>query len=90
MDFWRRQHGCTGQSDKPLPESGRSESKVQLIMWTGCRPPDSVRLYRVEGGGHQAPSEEASPPRWIKTFGVRNHDIEAAEELWRFVSGFRR
>jgi len=90
MDFWRRQHGCTEQSDKPLPESGRSESKIQLILWTGCRQADGVRLYRVEGGGHQAPSEEASPPQWIKIFGIRNHDIEAAEELWRFVSRFTR
>jgi len=88
LDFWRRQHDCTGQADKPLPESGRSDSKVQLVVWTGCHASDSVRLYRIEGGGHQAPSEEPSPPQWTKTFGVRNHDIEAAEELWRFVSRF--
>lgn len=90
MDFWRRQHGCTEQSDKSLPASERSESRIRLIQWAGCRQPDSVRLYRIEGGGHQAPSEEASPPRWIKSFGIRNHDIEAAEELWRFVSRFTR
>ncbi|HXG81730.1 MAG TPA: hypothetical protein VNJ05_08005 [Sphingomicrobium sp.] len=90
MDFWRRQHGCTGQSDRPLPESGRSESRVQLVQWSGCRQPDSIRLYRIEGGGHQAPSEEASPPQWIKSFGIRNHDIEAAEELWRFAGRFKR
>ena len=80
MDFWRRQHGCTEQSDKSLPASARSESNVRLILWTGCRQPDSVMLYRIEGGGHQAPSDEPSPPQWIKSFGIRNHDIEAAEE----------
>jgi polyhydroxybutyrate depolymerase len=90
MDFWRRQHGCTTQSDKSLPASERSQSRVRLIVWGGCKQPDSVRLYRIEGGGHQAPSDEDSPPRWIKTFGIRNHDIEAAEEVWRFVSRFKR
>lgn len=40
--------------------------------------------YRVEGGGHSAPSiAYPSPPG---AFGAQNHDIEAMVEIWSFLS----
>jgi polyhydroxybutyrate depolymerase len=90
LDFWRRQHGCTGQEGKLLPLRSPSGTRVRLVSWTGCRQPNGVKLYRVESGGHQAPSFEPSPQRWIEKYGRRNLDMETAEELWRFVRAFTR
>ena len=88
LEFWRRQHDCKGQNAKLLPEREPSESRVRLVTWTACRKPDSFKLYRIEGGGHQAPSFGPSPPEWIQKYGRRNRDIETGNEVWRFVSRF--
>lgn len=90
LDFWRRQHDCTGQEGKLLPQRTSSGTRIRVVTWTGCRVPDSVKLYRVEPGGHQAPSFEPSPQRWIEKYGRRNLDMETAEELWRFMRNFMK
>ena len=50
-----------------------------------------MRLYRVNGGGHQIPSLTAiasaqSEQRW----GLRSRDMETAEEVWSYVKGYAR
>jgi hypothetical protein len=56
-----------------------------------CRTVDgAVRLYRVNGGGHQVPTFAPDDPEWIKKAGRRNHDIETAEEFWSFARKFSR
>ncbi len=44
-----------------------------------------VVLYRIEGGGHAAPSM-AQQYSWLYEwrFGHQNHDIEMVQEVWRF------
>ena len=90
LDFWRRQHGCTEQSDKSLPASERSESqdpadRLDRLPTAGQRQALPDRRRRAPG------AERGSQARAMdQDFGIRNHDIEAAEELWRFVSRFTR
>ena len=44
-----------------------------------------VVLYRVAGGGHTEPSKNEHGRRAVlKILGTQNHDIEMAEELWKF------
>jgi len=90
LEFWRRQHGCADQDARLLPQRDPSGPRIRLVTWKGCRKPESVKLYRVEGGGHQAPSYEPSPPQWIQKYGRRSPDMESAAELWGFVSKFTK
>ena len=86
MEFWRRLYGCTGQVGRALPHREPSDlTRVSQVEWTGCAAGGALRLYRVEGGGHQLPSltPMADPPDWA---GAQNRDIETAEEVWRFFS----
>ena len=56
-----------------------------LPWWTGCRAGGKLRLYRVDGGGHQVPSFAAdSSEQGVSRLGLRNRDIETADEIWTF------
>ncbi len=83
--FFRARNGCTGAGEKPLARQGTSDNtRVVLMDGTGCR--HATSLYRVEGGGHQAPARAGRTMRPMvgAMLGQQNHDIEAAEEIWVF------
>jgi polyhydroxybutyrate depolymerase len=89
MEFWRVRHRCTGQEQKMLPHRlSEDTTRIWLSEWTGCAIEGAVRLYRVNGGGHQVPSFAPGEPDWIKQAGPENHDIETAEEFWAFARKF--
>jgi polyhydroxybutyrate depolymerase len=92
MEFWRSLHGCTQQDRKILPHrDNRDRTHVVLVEWNNCQSGARLRLYRINGGGHQIPSLTAiadaeSEQRW----GWRNRDVETAEEIWAYVKGHVR
>ena len=91
MEHFRVLHGCTGQkSDLLYDRFSEDSSRVLEVVWTGCAIPNAVKLLRVEGGGHNAPSFEAIPEEWRTWAGVHNRDIESAEEIWAFMRQFER
>jgi polyhydroxybutyrate depolymerase len=91
MEFWRARHGCTGQELTPLPHRlGEDTTRILLSEWTGCAVEGAVKLYRVNGGGHQVPGFAPGDPAWIKQAGRLNHDIETSEEFWNFARKFRK
>jgi poly(3-hydroxybutyrate) depolymerase len=47
-------------------------------------------LYRVASGGHQLPSTVSANPMSEEKFGIRNHDIEMAEQVWTFFKACAR
>ena len=83
MEFWRRQHGCTGQKATSLPHRiGADPTRLLLVEWTGCTAEDAVRLYRVSGGGHHVPSFAPAPDDdWARHAGRQNQDIETIDEF---------
>jgi polyhydroxybutyrate depolymerase len=90
VEFWRVRHRCTGQESKLLPHRlSEDTTRIVLSEWTGCATEGAVRLYRVNGGGHQVPTFAPGNPEWIKKAGRVNHDIETAEEFWSFAKKFR-
>ncbi|MEM9099344.1 MAG: hypothetical protein AAGC79_12565 [Pseudomonadota bacterium] len=91
-EFWRRRYGCTGQEWTLLEDLvEEDQSRVMRVDWTGCARDGAVRLYRVEGGGHQAPSFTPPTSEWAKTrAGPRNRDIETADHIWAFFQEFPR
>jgi polyhydroxybutyrate depolymerase len=91
MEFWRQQHGCTGQTRRPLPHRNEADgTRVALWEWTGCKTPNAVKLYRVAGGGHQVPSFTPANPEWVRQAGAQNRDIETIDEFWNFAKQFSR
>ncbi|HLH88123.1 MAG TPA: hypothetical protein VKX28_06670 [Xanthobacteraceae bacterium] len=92
MDYWRSLHACTGRTARPLPHRDAADkTRITLIEWNGCHAGGRVRLFRVEGGGHQIPSFATdSGEEGVKRFGLRNRDIETADELWAFFKDISR
>jgi polyhydroxybutyrate depolymerase len=92
MEFWRALHGCRQQDRRMLPHrDDRDRTHVVLVEWNACKSGARLRLYRVNGGGHQLPSltvvaDTQSEQRW----GLRNRDLETAEEVWRYVKDYTR
>ena len=91
MEHFRLLHGCSGQKSDLLydrdPDDG---SRVLEVVWTGCTIEHAVKLLRVEGGGHNAPSFEPLPEAWRDWAGTHNRDVESAEEIWAFLRQFER
>jgi polyhydroxybutyrate depolymerase len=92
MEFWRGQLGCSGQKAELLPHRiGADPTRLSLVEWTGCVPEGAMRLYRVEGGGHQVPSFAPAPnDDWTRRAGPRSQDIETIDEFWAFARRFSR
>ncbi len=87
MEFWRRQHGCVGQTIHLLPHRDRDDAtRTQRIEWTGCKAGSPVVLYKVTGGGHQPPSYSPNSEDIRRAFGRRGQDIETAEEVWNLFA----
>lgn len=86
LEFWRRKHGCSGQTRSVLP-AGRDGDPTRIVRvdWTGCTHDGALSLYRVEGGGHTLPSR--SPPDTGQ--GVpserRSTVFETSEQVWQFL-----
>ena len=91
IEFWRKVHGCTGQKSAPLPNIVREDrSTVGVVRWTGCATDGALVYYRVFGGGHRLPSLAPPDPQRPGRMGIRNRDVETAEEIWKFFRNWRR
>ena len=79
--------GCSNAAESVVPSRGSSGgTSVTLIYWSNCRDRSAVVLFRVNNGGHQSPSigPGRETPVAARMLGMRNHDIDAAEEVWAF------
>ena len=66
-------------------------TRISETEWSECKIGSRLRLYRVEGGGHQLPSlVGAAPPAAGARTRLRNRDIETAEEVWSFFKSIAR
>lgn len=76
--------------ERALPDLDRGDgTTVRESVWDGCRDGSRVVLLSVERGGHQPPVRVDTKPDLATPFlGLRNHDIDSGEEVWRFMSAF--
>ncbi|MFG1451123.1 PHB depolymerase family esterase [Xanthobacter sp. V2C-8] len=83
-------NGCGGVEKRALPDLDPADgTTVTERTWQGCRDGATVTLLSVEGGGHQSPARVETRPDLATPFlGLRNRDIDAGEEVWRFMSAF--
>ncbi|MEP9349651.1 PHB depolymerase family esterase [Xanthobacter sp. KR7-225] len=88
--LYARLDGCAGQEQRTLPDRDLFDgTRVVERRWPSCRDGAVVALMSVERGGHQSPARVDTQPDLATPFlGLRNRDIDAGEEIWRFVSAF--
>ncbi len=61
------------------------ESTVIAYKYSNSENGTEVVLYKIEGGGHLAPSiKERYSAFYEKLMGKQNHDIEMTTEVWNF------
>lgn len=83
-------NGCGAPQERALPDLDKWDgTSVTEQKWSNCRNGSAVRFLTVERGGHQSPARvETASPIGATFLGLRNRDIDAADEAWRFMSAF--
>jgi polyhydroxybutyrate depolymerase len=78
--------GFSNATESAVPSHGSIGTSVTLVYWSNCKDGSAVVLFRVNNGGHQSPSigPGRETPIATRALGMRNHDIDAAEEVWAF------
>lgn len=88
VDFWRQVNQARAlfhRSVVPPSEPGSSIERMAFGPESGSAA--RVLFLRVQGGGHVEPSISQRIGRWYeRVVGAQNHDVEIAEEAWRFFS----
>lgn len=88
--LFARLNGCGDATTHQLPDLDRWDgTSVSEQRWDSCGQGSVVRLLTVQRGGHQSPARVDTDVSLGSTFlGLRNRDIDAGEEAWRFMSAF--
>lgn len=88
--LYARLNGCGPATERDLPDLDPSDGTTAVLRrWDPCRDGSAVELISIERGGHQSPAQVDTKPDLATPFlGLRSRDIDAGEEMWRFVSGF--
>jgi polyhydroxybutyrate depolymerase len=87
LEKWRRHNGCaatTRVSDKRAGRSGTTAQTATLLEWNGCGAGAPVAHWKLTGVGHLWPGAPSRGRDEIS--GTPTTLINAAEEIWRFVS----
>jgi polyhydroxybutyrate depolymerase len=89
---WVALDGCAPEprvvEQRKAPEGDGSGHTATLLDWAPCASGADVRLWRLTGAGHGWPGGAAILPE--RLIGPETRVIDAAEEVWRFLSRFSR
>ncbi len=67
---------------------GAAPHTATRLLWAPCAEGTEVQLWRLTGAGHGWPGSRAQLPE--RLIGPETAVIDAAAEVWRFLSRFRR
>jgi polyhydroxybutyrate depolymerase len=73
---------------RTTPSRGRADHTATLLLWGPCAGGAEVQLWKLTGAGHGWPGGHVPLPENV--MGPETVTIDAALEVWRFVSRFRR
>jgi len=94
IGHWRRVNSCDRFQVRPVAHRSSDDlTRVTVMHWSPCADGVEIASYRVEGGGHHAPSlapASDAAREWERKAGARNRDIDTAEEVWSFFRRFSR
>ena len=80
MLYWSRENNCSPESEKlPIPDSTGDGVGGKRERFTGCDENSSVELISLTAMGHEWP---------IANDIYQSHDLDAAENIWEFLSSF--
>jgi len=90
--FWQENNACTNINPTitELPNIDDTDgSTVTVFDFGTCTGLSEILLYRINDGGHILPGYESilNP---VPLVGYVNHDIDAAEEIWKFFKKHSR
>ena len=91
LEKWRVHNGCSAATrtlDTRKGRSGRTEQTATLLEWEECAEGARVAHWKLTGVGHGWPG--SSPGRREEIIGPPTALVNAAEEIWRFVSKVSR
>jgi polyhydroxybutyrate depolymerase len=87
MAKWAAADGCANGSAVVDERRAENGDTAKLIAWRGCAAGSEVALWQLTGAGHVWPGHPANLARLL---GQDTTVIDANEEIWKFVSRFRR
>jgi len=73
---------------RTTPSRGAADHTATLLVWAPCAGGSEVQIWKLTGAGHGWPGGHVQLPERI--MGPETAVIDAALEVWRFVSRFRR
>lgn len=91
LDRWIVANGCGTRPDtldRRRTSPGSPEQTATLLVWRGCRGGVEVRHWKLTGSGHGWPGN-SRPPGGESISGPQTTLVNAADEIWAFVSRFR-
>jgi polyhydroxybutyrate depolymerase len=89
VKFWLEHDETRSKPESTnLPGHDTNGTSVHRDVYTGGNEHTEVVVYTIEGGGHTWPGG----PQYLPAFlvGKVNHDIDASEFIWDFLSRHRR
>lgn len=91
---WRDHNGCTGEPRTLEMRNGRPRTSdagqsATHLAWRDCSTGAPVEHWRLTGSGHAWPGHTDLGPR-ARLVGPPTTLVDAAAEVWSFVSRFRR
>lgn len=90
VQSWLDIDGCTASpSVQTVDANGSDQTSVDIK--THCTGAKRVQLFQVNGGGHRVPDADGTldPDASNGYFGVTSQEIEAADQVWAFLSNFQ-
>lgn len=83
--FWiDRDQTVTKPASSDLPHHDPNGTSVHRDAFTGGKQCSEVIVYTIRGGGHTWPGGEQYLP--VIVVGKVNHDIDASQVIWEFLS----
>jgi polyhydroxybutyrate depolymerase len=94
LERWLRFNRCSREPRTVESRSGarntvNASQTATLLAWEGCASGGDVRHWKLTGSGHGWPGTTQSPVRQ-EIIGPTTTLVNAAEEVWRFVSLHRK
>ncbi len=90
MNLWSTYNGCSQPPNRKNISHNTKLDDTSVVVMTSdsCKNGAQVKLYGINGGGHNWPGVQHVIPEWIA--GKVNMDIHASDEIWKFFQQFHR
>jgi polyhydroxybutyrate depolymerase len=85
--FWAAQNGCDSEPSQAEQDDIDDGTSLVIDTFGGCRDDSEVKRILINGGGHTWPGQR----EWLSLFlGTVSKELNATDEVWRFLSRFSR